>query len=64
MTTTLDERQLKTLVKESVKEAFRTELMNLFLQKIPFVSRKEQREIERIYKKPTRKIVKTRTVTI
>ena len=64
MTTTLNERQLKTLVKESVKEAFSAELMKLLSQKALFVSRKEQKEIERLYKKPTRQAAKTRSMII
>ena len=59
MTTTLNERQLKTLVKDSVKEALRAEFMKLTAKTIPFVSLKEQREIEGLYKKPSREIAKS-----
>lgn len=60
----LDKRQLKILVKESVKEVFRTELAKLLAHAVPFVSHREQKEIERLYKKPTRRVVTTRTLML
>ncbi len=50
----LSERQLKTLIKEGVKEAFKTEIMKLQALVSQHVSLKEQREIERLYGKPSR----------
>ena len=55
----LNRRQFKLLIKESVKEAFNTELMKIKALLLPHVSQKEQREIERLYEKPTREISKT-----
>ena len=64
MTIVFDRRQLKILVQESVREAFRAELMKLFAKAVPLVSPQEQKEIERLYKKPTRKAVATRTFSL
>ena len=55
----LNRRQFKLLIKESVKEALNTELMKIKALLLPHVSQKEQREIERLYEKPTREISKT-----
>ncbi|MEK7534475.1 MAG: hypothetical protein AAB600_04005 [Patescibacteria group bacterium] len=54
--------QLKMLVKESVKEALVSEVMKLRALLLPYVSQKEQKGIERLYGKPSRKIVKTYNV--
>ncbi len=59
MTTTLSEKKLKVLVKESVKEALDSNFMKLSSILLPHVSTKEQKEIERLYKKPTRKTTKS-----
>lgn len=55
MTIALNEKQFKTLIKEGVKEALDSELLKLRAFLLPFVSEKEQKEIERMYKKPSRK---------
>lgn len=59
MTTQLTERKLKTLVKESVEEVFDSKLMRLSSVLLPYVSKGEQKEIERLYKKPTREVAKS-----
>jgi len=56
MVTKLSERQLKLLVKESVREALDIELSKLRALAIPYASSREQKEIERLYKKPSRRI--------
>lgn len=60
----LDETKLKTLIKESVKEAIDLNLMNLRVSLLPFVSSKEQKNISRFYGKPSRNIARTRNVKI
>ena len=59
MVTTLSEKKLKLLVTESVKEALDSKLMKLSSILLPYVSNKEQREIERLYKQPVRKVAKS-----
>lgn len=59
MNTVLSEKQLKFLVTESVKEALDSKFMALSSILLPHVSVKEQKEIERLYKKPTRKTTKS-----
>jgi phenylalanyl-tRNA synthetase alpha subunit len=55
MTTQLTERKLQSVVKESVKEAFEAQFMRLRASLFPFVSSKEQKEIERQYGTPSKK---------
>ena len=64
MSNIITERQLKIIVKESVKEAFGVEFMKMLAKATPLVSKQEQKEIERLYKKPTREAVKTKTLTV
>jgi len=64
MSNIITERQLKTIIKEGVKEAFRFEFMKLLVKAVPLVSKQEQKEIERLYKKPTRDTVRTKTLTV
>lgn len=59
MTTKLSEKQLKVLVKESVREVIDAEVMKLRATFIPFVGQREQKEIERLYKKPSRRLGKS-----
>lgn len=58
MATKLNEKKLKLLVREGVKEALESYGMKVKALLLPFVSSKEQKEIERLYGSPTRKIVK------
>ncbi len=55
MTTKLAERQIKSLIKESVREAINTEFMKLRSLLVPEVSKKEQKDIETRYGKPKRR---------
>ena len=63
MNNVLTKRQLKIIVKESVKEAFGVEFMKFLAKATPLASKQEQKEIERLYKKPTREAVRTKTLT-
>lgn len=59
MTTKLNEKQLKSLIKESMKEVINSEMMKVRALLLPGVSSKEQKEIDKIYGTPSRKITKT-----
>ena len=52
-------KKIENLIKESVKKAMALEFMKLRADLISFVSDKEQREIEKLYNKPARKIAKS-----
>lgn len=58
-TITINEKELKTVVKESVREVLAQELMKLRALALPDISDKEQKEIEKLYGKPTRRIAKS-----
>ncbi|OGQ22205.1 MAG: hypothetical protein A3C46_00570 [Deltaproteobacteria bacterium RIFCSPHIGHO2_02_FULL_44_16] len=62
--TQLTQRQFKSLIRESVKEALGVELTKMRAALLPFVSEKEQRDVVRLYRKPSRKIVSTYYVKI
>ena len=57
--TGLNERKLKILIKESVKESINAEVLKLRAVLLPYVSNKEQKEIEKKYGKPSCKIAKS-----
>ena len=64
MATILNEKQFKILVKESVKEALGSELMKFRAFLLPLISQKEQKDIERLYKRPSRRIAKTLNIEV
>lgn len=64
MVTTISEKKLKNLVKESVREALTTELAKFRALALPEVSAKEQRDIERRYGRPSRKRGRSYTLQI
>lgn len=47
------ERQIKTLVRKTVKETLRAELAHLRAETLPLVAKEEMTDITRRYKKPT-----------
>ena len=47
------------MARKSVEEALRAEMMHMRANALPLVSLKEQREIERKYGKPSRKVART-----
>ncbi len=55
MATILEEKKIRAIVKESVKEAMNTEFMKLGAFLSPYISKEEQKDIERRYGKPSRK---------
>ncbi len=59
ITITIPKKELRKVIKESVHEALIQELAKLRAFALPFVSQKEQKNIEEIYDKPSRKTAKT-----
>ncbi|HEY4611605.1 MAG TPA: hypothetical protein VII11_01315 [Bacteroidota bacterium] len=57
-------KELKNVVKESVREVLDQELMKLRSLLLSYVSEKEQKDIERLYGKPERKVSKSRKVEL
>jgi hypothetical protein len=55
---TIQKKELKAAVKESVREVFEQEFARLRASLLSFVSRAEQTDIEKRYGKPGRKAVK------
>jgi hypothetical protein len=49
---TISKKDLKILIKESVKEVLEQEMMRLRALMLPYVSNAEQKDIERRYNKP------------
>lgn len=58
-TITIPKKELKTVIKESVREVLAQELMKLRALAMPSVSIKEQKNIEKLYRRPHRKSAKT-----
>jgi translation elongation factor EF-Ts len=56
---TLSENKFKKIVKDAVKDALEEEMMKLRLLIAPYISDEEQKEIEKVYKKPSKQIGKT-----
>jgi len=46
--------EIKKLARESVREVLDTEMMRLRASLLPVVSQKEQKNIEKLYSKPSR----------
>jgi hypothetical protein len=55
---TISKKDLKILIKESVKEVLEQEMIRLRALMLPYVSNAEQKDIERRYKKPLRRPIK------
>ncbi len=55
MDVAVSKKELYSLVKKAVKEVLHEETMGFFLKSIPGVSKKEMKEIERLYGKPPQK---------
>ena len=58
-TITIPKKELKTIIKESIREILEQESMKFRALFIPLVSQKEQRDIEKRYGKPSRRIAKS-----
>jgi len=64
MVVNTSDAKLKTIVKESVKEALRAEMMKLRALVLPEVSEKEQKDIEKRYGAPSKKIAKSHVLRV
>jgi len=63
MTTAL-KNEIRKLARESVREVIDTEMMRLRASLLLSVSQKEQKNIEKLYKKPSRQAVRTVRVRV
>jgi len=63
-TITVPKRELKTFIKESVREIFEQESLKFRALFIPTVSKSEQKDIEKHYGKPSRKMAKSIEIKI
>jgi len=63
-TITIPKKELKTIIKESIREILEQESMKFRALFMPLVSQKEQRDIEKRYGKPSRKIAKSIEIKI
>lgn len=64
MNTSLTKQQLKVLVKESVREVLSSEAAKFRALGIPYVSEREQKEVERLYGKPSRRAAKSSALPV
>lgn len=55
MATSVSDKKLKFLIKESVREVLENEVMKLRALALPEVAEREQKDIEKQYGKPSRK---------
>ena len=53
-------KEIKKIIKESIKQ----EMMELKAELLPYISNKEQQDIEKLYKKPNKDIAKSVRVTL
>jgi len=61
---TIPKKELKAIIKESVREILEQESMKLRALLLPFVSQKEQQDIEKRYGRPSRKVAKSMEIKI
>lgn len=61
---TISKKEFETVIKESVREVLEQELMEFRALLLPFVSKKEQKNIEKLYGRPSRKIAKSVQIKI
>lgn len=52
-------QKLRTFIRQIIKESIGEEIMKLRAAFLPYVKEKEQKEIEEMYGKPSRKAVKS-----
>lgn len=61
---TIPKKELKTIVKESIREILEQESMKSRAFLMPWVSQKEQKDIEKRFSKPSRKAAKSIEIKI
>lgn len=54
--------EMRDTVRETLDEEFRFRMMALMLAQVPEISEEEQKEIERLYGKPSRKVARVLTL--
>lgn len=59
ITATILKKELKTIVKESIREILEQESIKFRASTSPFISQEEQKDIEKRYNKPSRKIARS-----
>lgn len=64
MTQEVLERQIKMLIRKTVKEALRAELAHLRADALPFVSKGEMVDIAKRHKRPTRRAARMMRVSL
>lgn len=64
MTITITKKELKDILRESIREVISEERIQIQSLLLPDVSDKEQKNIEELYGKPSRKSAKSRTIKI
>jgi len=64
MVITVDDRKLKSLIKESVQEVLQKELIKFRAFALREASQSEQKDIEKQYGKPLRKPAKSYTLEV
>ena len=50
----IEKNELRTLIKEAVKEVFEEKALEFFLRGVPAVSKEEMTDVENLYGKPSR----------
>ena len=60
----IPKRELKTVVKESIREVLEQESMKLRALLTPLISQKEQKDIEKRYGSPSQKIARSGEIQI
>ena len=63
-TITIPKKELKGVVRESVREVFIQELMKFRALLLPAISQKEQKDIEKRYGRPVRRTIKSVEIEI
>ncbi len=61
-TTVINERKLRIIIKDAVRDVLEEELMRLRLLIVPHISKAEQKEIERSYKEPSKTVARRLTI--
>ena len=64
VTVTILKKELKTIVKESIREILEQESIKFRALALPFISQEEQKDIEGRYNKPSRKVAKSIKIEI
>lgn len=62
--TTMLKNEIRMLARNSVREAIEAEMSRVRASLFPLVSKKEQKDVEKLYKKPSRRFVRTLRVTV